>query len=312
MDVRRVLLLREVAHHGSISAAARTVGITQPALSQHIRELESEVGTPLLIRESTGIRLTEAGHALLHHADAIAAHLSAADDEIGALTSLETGRLRIVAFPSAIAGLLPPLLAAMHRRIPRLDLHLTEAEPPEAVSPLQSDQADVAIVFRYHEDPSWEDSTEFQWIPWCTDSIRLVVPRDPQARVQLGIPRELSEITMESCRNASWIAGCTRCQNHLVDVARAHGFHPTIWHQTDDTLTNQVLVAGGHGVTLMNETALHNWTHPGIVALPLSGLGVRSIGALVRPAVTTVPAVSAFLQELSHVCAQPSGAPEPR
>lgn len=315
MDPRRILLLRLVAQHGSISAAAREAGWTQPALSQHLRTLENAVGMPLLIRSSTGIRLTEAGETLVAHADAIAAHLSAAEQQIADLGSLATGRLRIAAFPSAIAGLLPPVLAAVRRQIPHVDLHLIEAEPPQAIDVLRRDEVDVAIVFNYADRDrdhhgtraagaesagAGESAHEFTWQPWLDDAIHLVVPAQPDARKALNLPLALSEVTLESCAPVPWIAGCERCQRHLVDVARACGFTPSIWHETDDTVSTQVLVAAGHGVALLPETALCTWQHPGVTALPLPELGRRAIGALTRPAVAGIPAVKFFLDTLAR------------
>ncbi|HEY0952622.1 LysR family transcriptional regulator, partial [Nocardioides sp.] len=72
LDPRRVLIFRAVARAGSISAAARELGWTQPAVSQHLARLEREAGGPLLLRGASGVRLTEAGTALLRRADAVA------------------------------------------------------------------------------------------------------------------------------------------------------------------------------------------------------------------------------------------------
>ena len=72
MDPRRLLIFRAVARAGSISAGARELGWTQPAVSQHIGRLERETGTPLFTRSTQGVALTEAGQALLRRADEIA------------------------------------------------------------------------------------------------------------------------------------------------------------------------------------------------------------------------------------------------
>lgn len=304
MDVRRILLLRLVATHGSISAAARAAGWTQPALSQHIRALETEAGMPLLIRASTGVRLTEAGETLVGHADAIAAHLSAADQQIANLGSLQSGRLRIAAFPSAIAGLLPEVLAALRARIPRLDLHLIEAEPPQAIALLTRDEVDAAIVFTYADDagtpgPAIDAPTEFAWQPWRNDHIHLVVPAGAAERRGLGLSDDDVDITVSQCEAVAWIAGCERCQSHLVGVAQAHGFTPRIWHETDDTVSTQALVAAGHGIALLPSTALATWRHPGVSVLARPELGQRHIGVLTRPALAQIPAVRLLRSVLS-------------
>ena len=75
LDVRRMRVLREVAVRGSFSAAAEALSFTQSAISQQIAALEREAGCTLVQRNARGIRLTEAGEALVRHADAILARL---------------------------------------------------------------------------------------------------------------------------------------------------------------------------------------------------------------------------------------------
>ena len=117
MDPRRVLVFRTVARAGSLSAAARELGWTQPAVSQQLQRLEREVGGPLLVRSSRGVTLTEAGRVLLGRADAVAGELHMAAEELASLAQLRGGRVRLVAFPSAAATMAPAalkLLAADH------------------------------------------------------------------------------------------------------------------------------------------------------------------------------------------------------
>src|SRR5579859_4429228 len=107
LDVRRLAVLRAIAREGSFSAAARALDYTQPAVSHHVARLEDEVGTVLLVRTGRGVRLTDAGRALVEHADAVLARLAAAEDEVAAIAQLRAGRVRLGAFPSASATLVP-------------------------------------------------------------------------------------------------------------------------------------------------------------------------------------------------------------
>src|SRR3954468_11428129 len=129
MDPRRVLIFRTVARAGSISAAARELGWTQPAVSQHLRALERTAGCALLLRGAGGVELTEPGRVLLARADAIAGQLHMAGEELAALTQLRRGTVRLAAYPSAAATLVPRVVAEMLRRHPDIDVTLTEAEP---------------------------------------------------------------------------------------------------------------------------------------------------------------------------------------
>src|SRR5918998_966263 len=95
LDVRRMRVLREVALRGSFSAAAEALSFTQSAVSQQIAALEREAGTILVQRNARGVRLTEAGEALVRHADAVLARLAEAEAELEAIAGLRGGRLRL-------------------------------------------------------------------------------------------------------------------------------------------------------------------------------------------------------------------------
>jgi DNA-binding transcriptional LysR family regulator len=123
-----VLIFRDVARAGSISAAARELGWTQPAVSQHLRALERSAGCALLVRTSSGVELTEPGRVLLARADELAAQLHMATEELAELTALRRGLVRLAAYPSAAATLVPDALARLRLEHPAIDVELTEAE----------------------------------------------------------------------------------------------------------------------------------------------------------------------------------------
>src|SRR5919197_2895512 len=116
LDVRRLRVLREVAAQGSFSAAAEALSYTQSAVSQQIAALEREAGTTLVERGARGIRLTDAGLALVEHADGILARLAAAESELEAIAGLRGGRLRLASFATAGAALVPLAIAHFSRR----------------------------------------------------------------------------------------------------------------------------------------------------------------------------------------------------
>ena len=111
LDVRRMRVLREVAAQRSFSAAAEKLGYTQSAVSQQIAALEREAGATLIERNPRGIRLTDAGEALVRHADKILARLAEAEAELDAIAGLKGGRLRLASFPTAGATLVPAAVA---------------------------------------------------------------------------------------------------------------------------------------------------------------------------------------------------------
>src|SRR3954469_24812703 len=150
LEPRRLLTFREVARRGSFSRAAEGLALTQPAVSQQIAALEREVGAPLLHRGPGGLSLTAEGELLLGHADALSARLSAADAQLAELRARGTGRLRVGAFPSALATIVPDAVA--RRRA---------AEPEVAFEAVEGSGADVAAGVRegrLHAGVCFEDA----------------------------------------------------------------------------------------------------------------------------------------------------------
>ena len=282
MDPRRLLVFREVARAGSLAGAARTLGWTQPAVSQHVRRLEADSGTPLVVRAGRGVALTQAGRVLLGHADAVAERLAAADQELAALSGLAAGQVRIAAFPTAAAVLLPPVLEALLARAPGLDVRFAELEPPEAETAVRAGEADLAVVFRHALDST----------PVEGDLLREPLHRHPVLAVVPDgrAPRDLADLSGER-----WIAGCPRCRSHLLRCATGRGFVPDVRFATDDHVVVQRLVARGLGVALLPSWALLAATQPCVTALPVAGVDERVVEVLVRPDARRVPAVAAVL-----------------
>src|SRR3954466_3381242 len=107
MDPRRVLTFRAVAHQHSFSRAARELSLSQPSVSNQVAALERELGVALLVRGRGGLKLTGEGRVLLEHADAIAERFALAGTQLAGAALGKRARLRIGAFPTALAGLVP-------------------------------------------------------------------------------------------------------------------------------------------------------------------------------------------------------------
>jgi len=285
-DPRRLLVFREVARAGSFAGAARALGWTQPAVSQHVRRLEERAGTPLVVRAGRGVSLTDAGRVVLRHADAVADRLEAADQDLAALAGLQTGRVRVVAFPTAAAVLLPPVLAALLRRAPGLDVRLAELEPPEAEAAVRDGTADLGLVFRHSLDTAPVEGDLLRE-PLTRHAVLAVVPAGHD------VPARLADLAGQR-----WIAGCARCRRHLLRCATAAGFTPDVRFATDDHVVVQRLVAAGLGVALLPAWALTASTQNGVRAVAVGGVDDRVVEVLLRPETRRVAAVAALLADL--------------
>ena len=242
-------VLREVAVRGSFSAAAEALSFTQSAISQQIAALEREAGCTLVQRNARGIRLTEAGEALVRHADAILARLGEAEAELEAIAGLRGGRLRLAAFESAAASLMPLAIAAFRAEHPGVELSLIIAEPEDSAPLLQQrrdrPRARVRLPHprrgRRHRPPPADLATR------CSSRCPLDHPLARKRNLRLA-----------DLADDPWIAGTTDCEcNRLINRACAvAGFEPRIAFETDDYTAMQGFVAAGVGVSLIAELGL--------------------------------------------------------
>ncbi|MGA6166742.1 LysR family transcriptional regulator [Amycolatopsis magusensis] len=244
-DLVRLRVLVAVAREGSVTAAADALHYAQPSVSHHLARLEAEAGVPLLQRAGRGVRLTEAGELLVRRAGEILGQVESARAELAAHAGLRTGRVRLAAFPTALATLVPAAAAWLAAEHPGVDLALTEAEPPEALTALRNGDADVALVFEHDHEP---DLRNVRLTPLLEEPLYAVTPA---GRDWAGPRAELATYAGER-----WIAGCPRCRAHLVKACAGAGFEPEITFETDDYVAVQALVAAGLGVSTLPGLAL--------------------------------------------------------
>jgi molybdate transport repressor ModE-like protein len=294
LDVRRMRVLREVAARGSFSAAAEALNFTQSAVSQHVAALERESGATLVERRSRGVRLTEAGSALVTHADAIIARIECAEEELAAIAGLGGGRLRLACFQSAGATMVPQAVAAFHERHPAVELSMVEAEPEEASVRLRSGEIDLAVVYDFEAIPGMLEA-ELELTHLVDDAYDAILP--------LGHPlAERRQLRLADLSDAPWIASTAACGCRQITerACQDAGFEPRVAFEADETLAAQALVAAGVGVTLLPRLALAT-VHPKVVARRLVKPPIRRIWAARAAAAYQSPASEAMLQILQDV-----------
>ncbi|MGW8380026.1 LysR family transcriptional regulator [Streptomyces sp. ODS28] len=292
-DSRHIRTFHEVVRAGSYSAAARALGYTQPAITQQMKALERDVGTPLFIRAGRGMRLTEAGEALARHATVILDSMATAQQQMSAITRLRAGRVRVCAFPSAGVTLVPETLARLAAGHPGVRVELQEEEPPESLDRVVRGECDISLAFTY---PGLQEQVpeELVEIPLLEDQLTVLMPSGhPMARrraVRLG---ELAD--------ERWIAGCLRCRANFLHECAELGFAPDIAFTTDDILVVQSLVSEELGIAMMPGLVLSFLVHEKVTGRALDPASRRQVSAYVLREHLEIPATALVLDELRAV-----------
>lgn len=294
IDAPGLRVMRAIAEEGSFTAAALSLGYSQPAVSQMVRRLEQRTGTALVERVGRNVRLTEAGQVLAHHAGPVLAALDAAEEEVAAIAGLRAGRVRLMAFPSASATLVPRALSHVKKAYPDILISFSEAEPRESLAALRAGECDLAVAFVYEGTDlgrGEEDLDAFVTTPLLDDEVKLAVPvSHPLAKAKTA--------DLSTLKNENWIAGCPRCRGHLLQLCSTAGFSPDVAFETEDYVAVMGLIAEDLGVAVIPDLILRTVQHKDVVALPMTPASRRHIVAVTTPDLQRVPAVKATLEAL--------------
>jgi len=295
LSPRRLIVFRELAEHGSFTAAAEALSYTQSAISQQISTLERETGAILIERDRKRARLTEAGELLLGHADAILGRIEHAERDLSAYLQARSGRLRLAAFESAGAALVPIAVEAFHARHPDVELNVVQMEPVEAATRLENRQLDLAIAYGL-QPATGALGQELELTYLLDDRYTAVIPR--QHRLAGKGVIELSELADDV-----WINTTERdlCHQIILSACRAAGFEPNVAFEVDEIATSQALIARGSGVTLLPGLALGSRHRDVVVASLGDAAPVRSIYAARLSTRYATPACEAMVTVLSGV-----------
>lgn len=246
LDVRRLRLLRDLAHLGTIAAVAEAHSYTPSAVSQQLAVLERESGVPLLRRTGRRVTLTSAGKVLVRHAETILAELERASAALTAARTGLSGPLRIGAFPTAVRTLLPDALVALGRDHPGLELMVSELDPALVPDAVRDGRLDVGLMHDYDVAPVPPDRT-LDAVPLLDETVYLAVPASWVGGTD----------PVRAARDAAWIVGTpgTLCHTVALRLCETAGFTPQVRHYADDFATVLALVAAGQGVSLVPQLA---------------------------------------------------------
>jgi DNA-binding transcriptional LysR family regulator len=240
VEVRHLAALQAVAAEHSFGHAARRLGYTQSAVSQQIATLERIVGERLVERPGgpRPVSLTEAGELLLRHAESIVARLKAAQADLHALRAGEVGTLRIGAFQSVGARVLPEIMRRFTEQWPQIEVRLDELEDDEIAEAIESGEIDIGFVLLPVGDAPLET------VELLHDPYVLIVAKGSLLAELKPTLREITEFPLVGFRH-------TIANDQVVAAFRAEGVEPHWAFRSNDNPTIQGLVAAGVGVAVM-------------------------------------------------------------
>jgi DNA-binding transcriptional LysR family regulator len=293
LDVRLLQTFREVAMRGSFSLAAEELGFTQPAVSQHLARLERHLGVKLLERNGRGVTLTPAGEALLAETEAVLSSVRQAERAAQAAGGVVATRLRVGAFPSAAAGLVPGAVREARRRRPHpdIDLDLRVVEPDQALRALVRGRLDIALMIDSPLEPIVVPD-DVELLEVTDDPMLIALPPDHRMASRRSV--DLAELADEPFLLTE-LGGTCADSNIMLHACRDAGFAPNVRLESEDYNALQGMAAAGLGVSIVPRMATVG-AHPGVVLRPLKDAPSRTILAAVSK--DRGPLVDAFVEAL--------------
>lgn len=301
LTLQQLRMLREVASHGTIAAAAESMGYTPSAVSQQLSALERALDHAVLRRVGRNVQLTDAGRVLVRHAIELLDGVEAARVAVEQSSTEVCGELLLTVYESVAATLLPAALSLLAERYPDLHVRTRQMDPDVAIDALTRGDADLAFAIHYpHAPEAVRDDVVRTAV--VSDRFRLAVPVDDPIR---GPSVELSSLAGRKTIASPTHASCGRC---VMVACRAAGFEPDVVHELDDYPTALRLVAGGHGISMIPDLGLED-VPAGVRIVDIEPSVTRTIQLASRRSSADRPAIAAVIDAVADVVAARRSAP---
>lgn len=296
LDAGRLRLLWELAHRGTMAAVAEARLVSTSAVSQQLAQLEIECGAALLRREGRRVRLTPMGERLVRHAERLMGVMEEAEADLATGRREIAGRVRVAAFPSAAAALLPKAMLALRQRHPQLVLELRDDGARVGLPELRGWQQDMVLVDRIGRLQEPVDP-QIELLPLFSDTLHAMLPRDhPLARRPFVSLADLAE--------ESWSLndGGSVFHRALLDACREAGFTPRIISACRSIEVTMAMVRAGCSISI--QPGLWARRYEGAISVrPLLPVIERHIAVAIRRGSRAQPAIAAAVAALQDAAA---------
>ncbi|MGW7141754.1 transcriptional regulator CynR [Streptomyces xanthophaeus] len=284
LELRHLRYLIAVAGHGSFTRAAEELRISQPTLSQQIKQLERTVGAQLLDRTGRAVRLTGAGETYVHHARAALRELAAAERAVVDLADLSRGHLRLALTPTFTAYLTGPVVAALHAAHPGITLEVREAPQDRIEAGLLADEHDLGLGFYGTHLPGIAAT------PLFTETLGLVTATATGEGEGEPLPvpvRDLAGLRL------ALLSGDFATRGHIDAYLAAHGVRPHVAVEANSVQALTEIVRGTTLATVLPDAVTDD--HPHLRPVPLEpAIPPRTVALLRRESAYESAAARAF------------------
>jgi DNA-binding transcriptional LysR family regulator len=293
-------VFRTVARYGSITSAARALGYTQSAVSRQVAVLEAQAGARLFDRLPRGVVLTSEGACLLPHAEAVLDRLAAARGELAALRGLSGGQVRVGAFTTATAALVPRALASFRQAHPTVCVTLANGLTPALLDGLVAGDTDVAVVSAPAATTAGAhpiDPVRFTLHHLLDEHLLIAVPGQHRLAGKTAV--RLAEFAEDT-----FIVGSATAEETLMRVSLPPGFRPRTDIVAPDWTAKLGLVAAGLGVALIPALAVRSAPADlALLRLDAEDAPVRQVLAATAAGRSVPPAATALISHLRRAAA---------
>jgi DNA-binding transcriptional LysR family regulator len=285
MELRHLRYFAAVARHLSFTAAAESLGVAQPPLSQQIRDLEAEVGTALFERTTRRVTLTRAGADFLAQALDI---LDKSGEAIGRARAIGAGAAGIVNVGltgSMLAGPLGRAIRDFSVAYPDVDLRIHEMSPDRQISMLKAGETDISFLRSPPRDLDLASERA-----WC-ETVTLVLPKGHHLARMPAV--DLADLSRE--RFVFLRLSDSLFAKYLWECCVAAGFTPNITHQVVEAASLTSLVATGLGIAIIPEFVAR-LAHADVVYKPIRGKPIHADVYALWPREKAGPLIGNFLE----------------
>ncbi|MDL2218644.1 LysR family transcriptional regulator [Christensenellaceae bacterium OttesenSCG-928-M15] len=281
MDVKKFEIFLLCADHGSLTVAADVAGYTQSGVSHIIKNLETEMGFPLLHRFHTGVAPTEDAKRLIPTMRELVSSNAQLEQLAASIKGVETGVVRVGTFSSISAHWMPGIIKGYKAAHPNVDVQIISGGGREIEEWIEHGRVDFGMC-------SVSAQSSFEWLPLAEDPYYAVLPLEHALA-------SLDEFPIHAFHGLRFISVPEGIHHEIHKLLRRYHVKPDYYYTNTDDLTLINMIENGLGVGIFPKFVMRAYTHHAIKTIPLIPASSRLLGIALRSMKKAPPAVRSFL-----------------